>query len=116
MLLVEDEAGTQDALATLLRMDGWQVLTAYDGVEALALLEEHIPDVVVTDYMMPNVDGLELIERIRSTPALLELPVVLTSATRLDRDSYRNAEAFLPKPINLPELRKVLVTLVRRRG
>lgn len=116
MLLVEDEIGTQDALATLLRMDGWQVLTAYDGGEALALLEEHIPDVVVTDYMMPNVDGLELIEWIRSTPALLEVPVVLTSATRLDRDSYRNAQVFLPKPIDLPELREVLMTLLRRRG
>lgn len=116
MLLVEDEVGTQDALATLLRMDGWQVLTAYDGAQALAQLERRTPDVIVTDYMMPNLDGLELIERIRSEPVTLDVPIVLMSASRLDRDSYREVQAFLPKPINLSELRKVLATLVRRRG
>lgn len=116
VLLVEDEVGTQDALATLLRMDGWQVLTAYDGAEALALLEQQTPDVIVTDYMMPNVDGLDLVEQIRATPALFEVPIVLMSASRLSRDSFREVQAFLPKPINLSELRKVLVTLVRSRS
>jgi hypothetical protein len=57
-----------------------------------------------------------LIERVRATPALLEVPIVLMSASRIGRDRYRDVQVFLPKPINLSELRKVLATLVRRRG
>jgi CheY-like chemotaxis protein len=114
VLLVEDEVGTQDALATLLRLDGWEVVGAYDGEQALAVLAERIPDVIVTDYMMPNLDGLEMIEQIKASTRLASIPIVMMSAIRLSRESRRNVEVFLPKPIDLTELRKVLATLVHR--
>lgn len=114
MLLVEDEVGTQDALATLLRLDGWDVVGAYDGEQALEVLSERIPDVIVTDYMMPNIDGLEMIEQIKGSTDLSSIPIVLMSAIRLSREARHNVEVFLPKPIDLTELRKVLATLVGR--
>lgn len=114
MLLVEDEVGTQDALGMLLRLDGWDVVPAYDGEEALAVLEERFPDVILTDYMMPNLDGLEMIEQIKADPRLSRIPIVLMSATRLTREHRTQVEVFLPKPIDLSELREVLATLARR--
>lgn len=116
VLLVEDEVGTQDALATLLRMDGWDVDCAYDGEEALDRLTARVPDVIVTDYMMPNMDGLAMVRRIKADPKLATIPVVLMSAASLKQEWRGKVEAFLPKPIDLSELRKVMATLVRRAG
>ena len=116
MLLVEDEVGTQDALATLLRMDGWEVVGAYDGEEALGLLAQRRPDLIVSDYMMPNLDGLKMIERIKAQPQYADIPIVLMSATRIPRELRRQVEVFLTKPIDLTELRKVMATLLRRGG
>jgi len=114
VLLVEDEVGTQDALATLLRMDGWDVDCAYDGEEALDCMAARVPDVIVTDYMMPNMDGLAMIRHIKEDPELAAIPIVLMSAASLKADWRGKVEAFLPKPIDLSELRKVMATLVRR--
>jgi CheY-like chemotaxis protein len=114
VLLVEDEVATLDALATLLRMDGWDVVSANDGQEALEQLAQRRPDLIVTDYMMPNVDGLQMIEQIKANPQLADIPIVLMSAARLQRKSRGQVEAFLAKPIDLVELREVMTTLVRR--
>lgn len=108
--------GTQDALSTLLQLDGWKVLQAFDGAEALTQLEVHRPDVIVTDYMMPNLDGLVMVERIRQDPDLADIPVVLVSATEVSAQQRRQVEAFLRKPVDLSALRKVLVTLRRARS
>lgn len=116
VLLVEDEVGTQDALATLLRMDGWDVVCADDGEEGLARLDERRADVIVTDYMMPNLDGLEMVARIKADPRLADIPIVMMSAMRLRRELWQEVEVFLPKPIDLSELRNVMTTLVRRGG
>ena len=113
MLLVEDEVGTQDALATLLRMDGWDVECANDGDEALDRMAARVPDVIVTDYMMPNMDGMAMIRQIKVDPKLATIPIVLMSAASLKANWRGKVEAFLPKPIDLSELRKVMTTLVR---
>jgi CheY-like chemotaxis protein len=112
VLIVEDEIGTQNALASLLRMDGWSVACAFDGEEALTLMADRAPELVVTDYMMPRLDGLAMLDRMKADSALAGIPVVLMSAAALGRERYQAAAAFLPKPIDLDELRRVLVTTV----
>lgn len=115
VLLVEDEVGTQDALSTLLELDGWKVIQAYDGAEALVRLKENQPDVIVTDYMMPNVDGLVMVERIRRDPELAHIPVVLVSAISVAKERRHEVQAFLRKPVDLTALREVLAALGRGR-
>src|SRR5690606_9580668 len=80
VLVVDDELGILEALADLLREEGYRVLTAVHGREALERMAELRPDLVLTDWMMPVLDGPALVERIRTDPALRDIAVLGMSA------------------------------------
>src|SRR3712207_3290142 len=80
VLVVDDDPGVLGLVAEMLRGDGYEVETAQNGVEALAKLREHEPDVVVTDLVMPVMDGLALIKACRATRHLADVPIVVLSA------------------------------------
>jgi signal transduction histidine kinase/ligand-binding sensor domain-containing protein/AraC-like DNA-binding protein len=107
-LVVEDNQDLRQHLAEALAGD-WQVLEARDGAEALRLARERLPDVVVSDIMMPRMDGLEMLKRLREDIRTSHLPVLLLTArqdeaTRLQGFSL-SADDFLAKPFNPAELR-----------
>jgi signal transduction histidine kinase/ligand-binding sensor domain-containing protein/AraC-like DNA-binding protein len=107
-LVVEDNDDLRRHLAEALAGD-WEILEASDGRQALALARERLPDVVVSDIMMPQMDGLELLKRLREDVGTSHLPVLLLTArqdeaTRLQGYSLR-ADDFLAKPFNPAELR-----------
>jgi len=108
VLLVEDAPFLRYAFGRLLRMHGFEVMEANDGREALECLPEFRPEMVVTDLMMPVMDGIELIERIRADPATAGLPVVAITADASDQAEVRaraaGAADCLPKPVDLPVL------------
>ena len=82
VLLVEDTDDLRHLFARVLKARGFEVRAAADGHEALACLAEFVPDVVVTDLMMPRLDGVELIRRLRAMPATADVPIVaMTAAT-----------------------------------
>jgi two-component system, OmpR family, response regulator VicR len=110
ILLVEDELAAAEAIGYLLRMNGFQVVSASDGREALELLAEVCPDLVLTDIMMPWMDGLELARHIRERPELRDLPIVLMSAAHGILPPETIVSASLPKPLDFPRL---LATLGR---
>lgn len=101
VLIVEDEADLADVLAALLESRGYRVLLAYNGREGLARSLEERPDVVVTDMMMPLMDGQEMIRKMRENPAMCDVPVIVVSA--VDRSRGDNPH-FLRKPFELQEL------------
>lgn len=107
VLIVEDNADVRYYLRECLRGQ-YQVLEARDGVEGLALAQEHIPDLIVTDLMMPHMDGQQLLQALGQDPRTDHIPVVVLTAkdddaTRLD--SYKGgAHAFLLKPFEREEL------------
>lgn len=106
ILLVEDEPEVAELVEVALTNAGFDVAVAHDGSDALDHLARSRPDLVVTDVMMPVVDGLELARRIHECPALAEVPVILMSAAwdlprHADRASYR---AFLRKPFDVGTL------------
>ena len=80
ILIVEDNPRMQETLSTVLRLKGFQTLTAYNGVEALDVLRLRSPDLMLLDLMMPVMGGLELLKVLRETPQWRGLPVVVLSA------------------------------------
>lgn len=115
ILVVDDEANARQALAELLRDEGYLVETANDGLAALAKLDGWIPDLVLTDIKMPGLDGIGLLRQIRERN--LACPVILMtavpSALQEAADSRVRAAAVLVKPLDLDELMRVLDRTLR---
>ena len=111
VLVVDDEQGILEALADLLREEGYRVLTASHGREALERMAEVKPDLVLTDWMMPVLDGPALIARIQEDPSLRHIPVLGMSAVDVNglKRLYPGME-FLQKPFDI----RALMKLVRR--
>jgi CheY-like chemotaxis protein len=107
VLLVDDERCLLDALCTLLVDEGFEVISAFNGREALERLSRFSPDVVVTDVMMPIMDGEQLLRRIREHPATSGIPVILMTAAHM---ISRNGVVVLRKPFHAD----VLLAEIRR--
>ena len=108
VLLVEDAPFLRYAFGRLLRMHGFEVMEANDGREALNYVADFHPQLVLTDLLMPVMDGVELIRRLRSDPQSAEIPVVAITADASQQAEQRAREAgaidFITKPIDLPAL------------
>ena len=119
VLLVEDSAITRTMIAQLLRMFGYQVAEAEDGARALLALEDYAADVVITDVEMPQLDGIELIRRLRANARYATLPVIVLSTRGSVEDKQRavsaGADAYLVKTeFSESALRDVLARHVER--
>ena len=100
VLVVDDEYGMVEVLLAALEDAGYRVLTAANGRRALERLEENKPDLVVSDFMMPLMDGAALVQAMRANPEYRDIPVIMMSAApesalRKHLDGY---QAFLRKP------------------
>ncbi len=113
VLLAEDDSALRRYLEVVLQRAGYEVFAAADGLEAMKILLNITVDIVITDAMMPHLNGYELCRFVRSSQHLSEKPIVLLSA--LDRqDAGREAEqadAFLSKPISPENLLDCLESL-----
>jgi DNA-binding response OmpR family regulator len=108
ILIVEDEPTLRRFMVRLLQREGYDVLQAEDGLEALARADERTPDLIVLDLMLPGIDGFEVCRRIRERPDTSRTPVLIVSA-RASQDSRRKsleagADAFILKPYNPRDL------------
>lgn len=113
IMLVDDEPGIRLMLSMLLEEEGYEVISAKDGREALELLRIAEPDAVITDYMMPHLTGLQLITAIRELPNSMNTPILLMSAALpSDVDLASVKVPFLAKPANLDRLLNLLEQLI----
>ena len=113
LLLVEDTPYLRYAFGRLLRFKGFEVVEAGDGQEALDSIESNMPELIVTDLMMPVMDGIELIRKLRADPRTSKIPVLAISADASDRAERNAREAgaadFVTKPIELiPLVERIL--------
>ncbi len=120
VLVVEDEA----ALATMLRYNlerqGYRVEEAGDGQEAMTRVAEQQPDLVLLDWMLPVMSGIEVCRQIRRRPETRDLPVIMVTARTDDQDAVRalntGADDYVTKPFNLEALLARVRALLRRAG
>lgn len=80
ILVVEDEPDSRDFLVTLLKLEGYLVSTAGDGLEAISAVEKDRPDLIISDISMPNLDGIEMTKRLRQIPECRAIPIIVISA------------------------------------
>ena len=102
VLVVDDEAGVRDLLGDILGDAGFEVIQAENGSEALSQAWRDCPDVVVLDVIMPNMDGLEVLQKLRHCPTTRDLPVVLLTALPPEKGECRSMRLgvshYVPKP------------------
>lgn len=105
ILVVDDEFSILETLAEVLSFEGYQVITATDGARALSLIEQEAPSLVLLDYMMPVMDGLELLRKLRTLPWGARLPVILMTAAPLSvPEDERRWNILLRKPFDIQGL------------
>jgi two-component system, OmpR family, response regulator RpaA len=120
IIVVDDDAAIQTLIKINLELQKHQVLTASDGIEGYALIQQEIPDLVILDVMMPNADGYTVCQRMRKNPATEHIPVLMLTALGVVEDKVKGfdvgADDYLVKPFELPELQVRVRALLRRSG
>jgi CheY-like chemotaxis protein len=119
VLVAEDNPVNRELLRELLENRGYSVIEACNGQEALDMVEQSQPDLLLLDIGMPVLDGFAVVRKIRENPTLATLPVLAVTAyaMRDDRDNVLNAgfDGYLSKPINARELANEIERLFRKR-
>jgi DNA-binding response OmpR family regulator len=109
IMIVDDESIARDILEGHLASEGYRIIHAKDGFQALRRFDRHRPDLVILDIMMPHMDGFEVCQRIKSDKRWRNIPIILITAfwdqEQMDRGIEAGAESFMPKPLNGKELR-----------
>jgi DNA-binding response OmpR family regulator len=115
VLVVDDDVKTVELVKLYLNRDGYQVLTAYDGVEALRLARESHPDLIVLDLMLPGIDGLKICRTLRNES---DVPIIMLTARTTEQDRLTGldlgADDYVPKPFSPKELAARVRVVLRR--
>ena len=108
ILVVDDERHIVRLVQVNLEKVGYQVVTAYDGVEALEQMTKEKPDMVILDVMMPRMDGFEVLKKLQADASTRDIPVIMLTAKAQDADIFRGwssgVSSYLTKPFNPREL------------
>ncbi len=118
VLVVEDESAQREVLKYNLEAEGFDVVLAENGDEAMLLVAEEAPDLIVLDWMLPNVSGIEVCRRVKANPATRAIPIIMLSARSEETDRVRGLETgaddYVVKPYSVVELMARLRTQLRR--
>ncbi|WP_375585575.1 response regulator [Cyclobacterium xiamenense] len=117
VLLVEDDPVLRAVLKQFFTLKGHEATEAEDGKQGLTLLSgENVPDLIVTDIMMPKMNGYEMIEAIRSHPRLQRIPIIIITAGKIDDEKFAasGASEIYQKPIPLQQLLERAEALVNQ--
>lgn len=119
LLLVDDEPGIRESVQAYLEdNEGWQVATASNAEEAWQTLESQVPDLIISDIMMPQVNGYEFLNKLREDPRYRSIPVVFLTARGMTSDRIQGYEAgcdaYLSKPFDPEELEAIVRNLLSK--
>ena len=119
ILVADDESDILTLLVSILKSENYDVITAFDGAEALTAIKMNRPDAVILDIQMPKLDGIEVLQRIKGSPETASLPVIMLTAKVGDEDILKGykygANYYIPKPFEISDIlegvRMVLIPL-----
>ena len=118
ILIVEDDADIRELTAFKLTLEGHEVQVEADGEAGLAAARELMPDLIVLDWMMPKLTGLEVCQALRADPATASLPIILLTAKAQEADIQRGfaagADDYISKPFSPPELASRVTAVLAR--
>ncbi|TKZ21143.1 phosphate regulon transcriptional regulatory protein PhoB [Shimia litoralis] len=118
VLVVEDEPAQREVLSYNLQSEGFEVVSAADGDEALLLVQEVMPDIIVLDWMLPGISGIEICRRLKTKPQTSGIPVIMLSARSEEVDRVRGLETgaddYVVKPYSVLELMARVRNQLRR--
>ncbi len=118
VLVVEDEPAQREVLVYNLESEGYSVRSAENGEEALLLVDEHLPDIIILDWMMPNLSGIEVCRRLKTRPETRAIPIIMLSARSEEVDRVRGLETgaddYVVKPYSVVEMMARVRTQLRR--
>jgi DNA-binding NarL/FixJ family response regulator len=119
VLLVDDEPGVRESVKEYLQESGFTVQVASNASDAWQMLQQNAPDLVISDVMMPRVDGYQFLKQLRDDPRYKALPVVFLTARGMTSDRIQGyqagCDAYLPKPFDADELVAIVENLLDRR-
>lgn len=115
VLIVDDEEDLAAAVEVLLKRRGFRTYKVYDGLSGVRAAQELLPDLVLLDYELPELDGLQVIERLRQDPATQAVPVLLNSAARVSMADIKQADGFVQKPFPEALLYEMIERVLRVR-
>jgi two-component system phosphate regulon response regulator PhoB len=117
-MVIEDESALVTMLRYNLEKEGFRVAEASDGEEALGIVADRKPDLIILDWMLPSLSGIEVCRQLRRKPATRETPVIMLTARSEEGDKIRGlntgADDYVTKPFSLPELMARVRALLRR--
>ncbi len=118
IMVVDDEPDILAMLDMILRRHGYETILSEGGEEAIELIRQKKPDLILLDLMMPRIEGTELLRRLRSDEALKDIPVVVVSVRstieKESREAMELADEYITKPIDVPVLISTIEKLLQR--
>lgn len=119
ILIIDDNPANQKLARITLALEGFVVRTAEDAMEATAILEQFMPDLILMDIQLPDMDGLELTRRFKASPTIGHIPIVAMTAYAMKGDEQRilaaGCDGYIPKPINVGQLPTLVRGHLRKR-
>ena len=116
VLIVEDNPQNMKVATMSLRPQGYEIVQAVDGEEAIEMAVKELPDLILMDIQLPKMSGLDATRKLRQMPAFEKVPIVALTAYAMKGDKEKTAQAgcnyYLSKPVNTRELRQVVADLL----
>ncbi|HOP22576.1 MAG TPA: response regulator [Gammaproteobacteria bacterium] len=118
ILIIEDESAIREMLSFSLMQAGYIVIQAGSAMEALRIFDEITPDLIIVDWGLPQISGLELVKTIRETDVISEAPIIMLTARTQEHDKVRGldygVDDYMTKPVSVKELQARIKALLRR--
>lgn len=118
ILVVDDDRAINELIKVNLKLSGYEVVQAFDGIEGFALAKQEMPNMVILDVMMPNVDGYTVAQRIRQCEPIKDLPILMLTALSQISDKGKGfdigVDDYLVKPFDMEELKMRVRAILKR--
>lgn len=120
ILIVEDNEKNRKLLRDVLQFKGYRTIETEMGEDGVTLAAKHMPDLILMDYQLPGIDGIEAFRRIRNAPGTAHIPIVAVTASAMPEEARKMKEAgfdgFLTKPIYVKQFLQAVVNLFSRKA